>query len=362
MPYERIDPAKIRVLPLSDRESQIDIERTAILPDSSPPDAGPLAGAVDTLVSEIRAAKETGASVVMTFGAHLIKNGCGLLLNQLIKDGWVTHLATQGAGVIHDWEFAFQGKSSESVRVNAPNGEFGTWAETGVAINLAAVVAAANNWGLGETLGRYISEGNINLRAGRPDPSGSRMDLYDFMLSHGISPHTFTTEHPFAKYSVAACAYEHKVPLCVMPGIGYDIYACHPMFTPTTAAALGRATAIDFHTFAAAMLKLTGGVYMSVGSAIMSPQVFEKAFSIANNLLKQQDHPLINDHHVTVCDIAPSGDWDWSADTEPPADHPAYYLRWCKSFARLTADTGSMQYVQLDNRILLHNLVAALSS
>ena len=87
---------------------------------------------------------------MLTYGAHLIKNGAGPLLNRLIEAGLVTHLATQGAGIIHDWEFAFQGESGESVRENAPAGTFGSWDETGRWLNLAVLVGAAEGLGMGE--------------------------------------------------------------------------------------------------------------------------------------------------------------------------------------------------------------------
>ena len=90
----------------------------------------------------IRAARAAGRPVMCAFGAHTIKNGLGPVLMRLIEQGWITHLATNGAGIIHDWELAYQGRTSEDVRANMPHGEFGTWDETGRFINLALLVGA----------------------------------------------------------------------------------------------------------------------------------------------------------------------------------------------------------------------------
>lgn len=331
MTRTRINPADISVRPLAERRSFLDIESIAVDPAASPPDPGPLGEPLQRLARRIVDARRRGAAVMLTYGAHVIKNGCGPLINAMLEGGWLTHLATQGAGIIHDWEFAHLGRSSESVRDNAPAGRFGTWDETGRWIIDAAVHGAAGEAGLGEALGA--------LMADHPD------------------------RHPWAPYSVTATAHRCGVPLCVMPGLGYDIYCCHPLFTEDAGAALGRCATRDFHTFCAGVGDLVGGVYLSVGSAIMSPQVFEKAFSIANNLRLGRGEPAIHDHHIAVVDIQESGGWDWSKG-EPPQDHPAYYLRFFKSFYRLSQAPeagGSIDYLEGDNRLALSNLVSLLS-
>lgn len=337
MPYERIDPSRITVQPLTDRRSFIDIRTEAIDPAA---DIAPLPGALDAqitrLADRMKQAKASGASVVLAYGAHVIKNGCGPLLIELIRRGYVTHLVTQGAGIIHDWEFAYQAVSSESVRDNAPVGRFGTWDEIGRAVHAAALHGASHDMGLGEAVGQFIlRDGLGNVRC----------------------------EHPFKRYSVSAAAAEHGVPLCVLPGVGYDIYCCHPGYTEDVAAAIGRTAGRDFHTLCHAVMQLTGGVYLSVGSAIMSPQVFEKAFSIANNLLLGQGKRAIHDHHIAIVDIQDGGGWDWTPGSEgggePPKDHPAYYLRFCKSFYRMIetpAGQGTVEYLQADNRLALAGL------
>jgi len=114
----------------------------------------------------------------------------------------------------------------------------------------------------------------------------------------------------------------------------------------------GRAAETDFKLFGASVDGLDGGVVMSVGSAIMGPQVFEKSLSCVNNLRMQDGRPTVSDHSFYVVDLQDGGRWDWSQG-EPPKTNPAYYLRFCKSFARMG---GVMQYLQCDNALFLHHL------
>lgn len=363
MPYDAIDPNQIRVLPLAERRSFIEIEQAAIHPSDPAPVPGAMSGQLDRLVERIRQAHERGASVMLVYGAHVIKNGCGLLVNALIETGLFTHLATQGAGIIHDWEFAYLGKSSESVRDNTPKGRFGTWDETGRYLNLAALIGAADGIGWGEAVGRMVCEDGLAL----PDPdvltqqitgepahelTAARADLLRVMKQFDLAAGKHDVMHPHKQYAVLAGAYKNRVPLTVHPGIGYDIIANHPMFH---GGAIGRASATDTRIFANGVKKLSGGVYLSIGSAIMSPQVFEKAMSLANNLLTQEGK-CVEDHHMTVVDLQDSGGWDWTRG-EPPKDSPAYYLRFCKSFARMG---GTLDYICGDNRTVLANLVQRL--
>ena len=363
MPYEQINPDKIDVKPLAKRKSYIRIDQDAIDPESDAPDPGAMRGQLDRLADRIGEAKSRNASVMLVYGAHVIKNGCGPVINALLETGLVTHLATQGAGIIHDWEFAFQGTSSESVRDNTPKGRFGTWDETGRYLNLAALIGAADGIGWGEAVGRMVMEDSLTF----PDPealtkqikdhpaderTAARADLLNVMTRHRIAPGKHAVEHPYKQYTVLAGSYQNKVPLTVHPGIGYDIYANHPLFH---GGAIGRASATDTHIFAHGVKNLSGGVYLSVGSAIMSPQVFEKAMSVANNLLIPEGKQ-VKDHHMAVVDIQDGGGWDWTRG-EPPTDSPAYYLRFCKSFYRMG---GTLDYICGDNRVVLANLLKRL--
>jgi hypothetical protein len=363
MTYPRIDARKLAVFPLAERDSLTRIGDIAADADAAAPQLPKgLAAQLQKVCERIRAARENDAGVMLTYGAHLIKNGGGPLLNRMIEQGQLTHLATQGAGVIHDWEFAFQGMSTESVRENAPVGRFGSWDETGRWINLAIAVGAAEGLGMGESVGRLIETETLavpnrddlerSIVAAPADPlCAARADLLRLICSHDIASGTVGVPHPFKQYSVLACAYRHGVPLSVHPGIGYDIIVNHPMYH---GAAIGRTAETDTRIFAQSVDRLEGGVYLSVGSAIMSPQVFEKAFSAANNLRLQQGRPFIRGHLIAVIDLQDAGSWDWTQG-EPPRDDPAYYLRFCKTFARMA---GELEYLQIDNVAFLQAVLS----
>ena len=133
---------------------------------------------------------------------------------------------------------------------------------------------------------------------------------------------------------------------------GHDIIYNHPL---NHGAAIGRAALRDFLTYAAQVQQLEGGVYLSIGSAVMSPMVFEKSLSMAQNLELQEGRKIAN-HYMVIVDLAESS-WDWKNKGDPPADNPAYYLRYCKTFSRMG---GTMRYASADNRdfllTLLHEL------
>jgi hypothetical protein len=287
-------------------------------------------------------------------------------LNALIDAEFATHLATQGAGIIHDWEFAFQGRSSESVRENAPAGTFGCWDETGHWLNLAALVGAAEGLGWGEAIGRMIAEDRLDIPPAEQlraeiaaDPAhplaAAKADLLWAVKAHGLPNGTLGIEHPFKKYSVPAAAYRRKAAFTVHPGIGYDIIANHPFFH---GGAIGRASGTDARIFAASVDRLDGGVYLSIGSAIMSPQVFEKAFSAVNNVRRAEGRAPLTSHHMTIVDLADGGGWDWTQG-EPPVTNPAYYLRCCKTFHRMG---GTLDYIRCDNRVFLAQLLRCLGN
>jgi hypothetical protein len=169
----------------------------------------------------------------------------------------------------------------------------------------------------------------------------------------GLGEGRIDITHRWKRASVLASAFARGVPLTVHPGIGYDIIATHPMYS---GAAVGRAAGRDFAAFAGAVEGLDGGVVLSVGSAVMGPQVFEKALSCVNNLRVQDGRPVVAGHAITVVDLQDGGGWDWSAG-EPPKTNPAYYLRFCKSFSRMGAP---LRYVQGDNLAFVHRLLRRL--
>lgn len=359
MPYAKIDRDQLAIKKLGERKNKVYIENDHI-PVTQEPAGLFLSGQklIEKIAIRIRLARQERRSVMLTFGAHTIKNGMAPTLMALMEEGWVTHLATNGAGIIHDWEFAFQGKSSEDVRENVERGEFGIWDETGFYINLAFIVGAFEGLGYGESVGKMIVQEGLQIpeisflhekarthMESNPDLAAAAVDLAGVIRKFNLQSGFMTIPHPFKKYSVQARAYELGIPFTGHPMIGHDIIYNHPM---NHGAALGRTALNDFLCFAKSVSNLDYGVYMSVGSAVMSPMIFEKALSMSQNL-KLQQNIHIDHHYMVIVDLAKS-DWDWQKKGEPPMDNPAYYLRYCKTFQRMG---GEMDYLSADNRDFL---------
>jgi len=356
-----IDLRQLKTFPLTERRSLTRVDEILIPPDSAPaPVAEDVLPAVAAAGEAVRAARQRNAAVMLIYGAHLLRNGAALIINDLLQRGLITHLATNGAGTIHDWEYAWLGRSTESVRENVATGTFGAWDETGHNIHLALLTGALRGEGYGRALGRYITEDGTTLpepeelraaiRANPDDPlTTARAELLRAMTQHQPKAGRHFVEHRWKQASILASAFRHGVPLTVHPGIGYDIISNHPMFN---GAAIGRSAELDFRIFGGSVEQLDGGVVLSIGSAIMGPQVFEKSLSCVNNLRLQAGRPIVSGHSIFVVDLQDGGGWDWTLG-EPPRTNPAYYLRFCKSFARMG---GAMQYAQCDNVAFLHHL------
>lgn len=359
MPYPKLDRSQLAIKKLSQRRSKVNIDSDNVPVTRKPAN---LSGSGQKIIEKasvlIRLARQENRSVMLTFGAHTIKNGMGPTLIALMEEGWVTHLSTNGAGIIHDWEFAYQGKSSEDVRENVENGQFGIWDETGYYINLALIVGAYEGLGYGESIGKMISEEGLQIpdlselyasAAGKmqndPELSAASTDLAGVIQKFKLKTGFMQIPHPFKKYSVQARAYQLGIPFTGHPMIGHDIIYNHPM---NHGGAVGRTALSDFLSFAKSVSNLDYGVYMSVGSAVMSPMIFEKSLAMSQNL-KIQEGKHIDHHYMLIVDLAKS-DWDWQKNGEPPMDNPAYYLRYCKTFQRMG---GEMDYLTADNRDFL---------
>jgi len=361
----RQDWTKLKVFPLAERKSLAKADDILVDPASAPPTCSDeAAGHIEECVRRIRKARERGASVVLMYGAHLLRNGSALILDDLMRKGWITHLATNGAGTIHDWEYAWIGRSTESVRDNVATGSFGSWDETGRNILLSMMAGGLEGKGYGESLGRYILEDGAALPSleelreqivAEPEHplTAQRADVLRIMKQFQIPGGRIQIEHPWKQASILAHAYRNDVAMTVHPGIGYDIIANHPMYD---GGIVGRAATVDFRTIGDSVELLDEGVVLSVGSAIMAPQVFEKTLSNVNNLRLSAGRPIVQGHSIYVVDLQDSGNWDWNSG-EPPKTNPAYYLRFCKSFVRMG---GDMKYVQCDNRTFVHQLLHAL--
>jgi len=357
--YPRFDRRRLEFRSVLERQSKFRIDDIAVDPDGDPGDPGPQAEAIDRIAARIRAARAAGAPVVICHGAHLIKNGLGPLLVRMVEDGWLQLVATNGAGSIHDLEFGTVGVSCEDVRAYVAEGQFGIWDETGRWTGLSLLVGTLDGLGYGESVGRTIAEGRIivprrgeleaviSRRSASSEMRGAAADLLDLLDEGIIEPGEITVPNNFASRSIQAACFRARVPFTVHPGIGQDIIYTHPLMI---GGAVGRASLRDFLTYAEVIGSLRGGVYISAGSSVMSPMIFEKSVSMARNIARQESQRF-DDFLIVVNDLA-EATWDWSHG-EPPPEHPAYYVRFLKSFSRMG---GEMAYIGLDNRIFLLNL------
>lgn len=254
-PIEPIDLSKIRTVPLESRPSLVE-ERAFAKPVLPGPEFDGLLDSIPAihagvafrdLVEAIAAAHEAGAPVVLGMGAHVIKVGLSPLVIDLLERGIVTAVALNGAGIIHDFEIATVGRSSEDVGAGLEDGSFGMAGETAVAVNDAARDAAARGVGFGRAMGD-------RLLAAAP---------------------------PFVRHSIfAACARLDR-PATVHVAIGSDIVHMHQ---GADGAAIGAATMTDFRLLAAVVANLTDGVYLNLGSAVVLPETFLKALNLARNV------------------------------------------------------------------------------
>jgi deoxyhypusine synthase len=199
------------------------------------------------LAERIVAARREGHIVVLGYGGHVVKTGLAPLLVDLMERGYVHALATNGSGALHDFELAAVGHSSEDVGPGLSDGSWGMVAETAAALNAAAARAAAEGRGLGEVLGRQILDAGL----------------------------------PHARHSLLAAAARLGLPVTVHVAIGTDTVHMH---ADADGAAIGAASLADFRTLAAVVARLSGGVYLNVGSAVVMPEVFVKALNVARNL------------------------------------------------------------------------------
>lgn len=355
------DRYKMNNYPLQSRLSKVNIKKTCVNPgDKAKPLEKMVEKRLKKIAEEIKIARQNNRGVILAFGAHTIKNGLGKILAAMVEEGWFTHLATNGAGVIHDWEFAYQGLSSEDVRENVNKGKFGTWEETGLYINLALMAGAYMGLGYGEAIGAMISnegldipsEKNlINTIQGKQNDTplwkrAAAADYLELINAENLNPGWLKIKHPFSEYSIQARAFKQGVPFTSHPMLGHDIIYTHHA---NRGAAVGRCGERDFLSFANSVSELEGGVYLSIGSAVMSPMIFEKSLSMARNIA-QNDGLDIRNCAIHVVDLQKET-WDWTKG-EPPMDNPAYYLRFMKTFNRMGCP---IDYTSIDNRdFLLH--------
>jgi len=250
----------------------------------------------DELVSRIRKARGEGREVILSMGAHVIKCGLSPYLIQLMKDGWITHLAGNGACSIHDFELAYLGGTSEHVPTAIEDGSFGMWEQTGGWMNEAIQADAKENIGYGEALARYID----------------------------AHPERF----PYKDDCVLYQAYRLDIPATYHIALGTDIIHQHPS---VDFEAIGRTSGVDFHKVCYSVAHMDGGVYMNFGSGVIGPEVFLKALSIARNL----GYPTF-DITTANFDLIDLGDYRSSIGYE----NPQYYYRPRKNIVNRPVSRG----------------------
>jgi hypothetical protein len=312
MPYPLFDRSRLRIQPLACRQHDLDLSVLLPLDAALPSFAHP---ALPVLGRRLAEARTNGRARILMMGAHVLRAGVSRYLIDLMERGLIDHLAMNGAGPIHDWEFALIGATTESVARYIQSGEFGLWRETG-RMNDVIREGARQGLGLGEALGRAIAE----------------------------------EKFPHAAISILAAGVRLGVPVTVHAGIGYDILHEHPN---CDGAALGETSYRDFLAFAQSVTRLEGGVLLNFGSAVMGPEVYLKALAMARNVA-QQEGRAIRHFTTAVFDLVPlEGDTRQQASKSDPR---YYYRPWKTILVRTVADGGESFYVQGDHCVTVPHL------
>ncbi len=263
MKYRPVDLAGVSTYPIAERKNKVSIRNDFAGPIAAGMSVADLlaalprqlgAEALTGVADAVAAARAKGKPVILAMGAHVIKCGLQPVLKKLIEADVITAVALNGAGSIHDYELSLIGETSEDVGAVLHCGTFGMAEETGRDINRALKEGIARGMGYGEAVGRFIIENG----------------------------------NPFREWSLMATCVERDIPLTVHVALGTDIIHQHPA---ADGAVIGEATFRDFRLLTSVVADLgDGGVYLNVGSAVLLPEVFLKALSIAQNLGHHVDH------------------------------------------------------------------------
>ena len=254
LPYKEIDLSTVRTYPLASRKSKARVEDFARvyqagsgvrgLLDSLP--AALAASDFKAVVAALVEARKHERAIVWGLGAHVIKTGLSPIFVDLMERGFVSALAMNGAGIIHDFEIALGGATSEDVDTALGAGQFGMAEETATELNRAISDGVGRGLGIGQAVGGY-------LMARQP---------------------------PHGQHSLALAAARLEIPLTVHVAIGTDIIHMHPL---ASGAALGEGSLRDFRYLASSVARLSGGAYLNCGSAVILPEVFLKAVALARH-------------------------------------------------------------------------------
>lgn len=298
------DRGQLQLKPLTERKHDIDLSIIRPLETIKP---GLFDEKEKIIARRIIDAKRAGAAVIMMMGGHVFRSGIQNYLIDLIERGYITHLATNGSGMIHDFEYALIGATTESVARYIEEGQFGLWQETGRINDLINQTYWKNHEaGMGETIGRAIHEGDF----------------------------------PHKNISIFAAAFRKQISVTVHVGIGQDIIHEH---ANCDGAATGALSYNDFLKFTASVQKLENGVVMSFGSAVMAPEIFLKALSMARNVARQRQE-TIKRFMTVVCDLH---DLPAHYSKEPSKEDHNYYFRpWKTMLVRTTIAGGESLYIR----------------
>jgi hypothetical protein len=257
--YQPADLSKVTTHSVNERQTKVSLKQFASLPHPNAAVGEFLASLPDVLaasklrklIKAIVAAKENHRPVAAALGGHVVKCGLGPVIIDLMKRGFITAVAMHGATAIHDYEISLVGQTSEDVAPVLKDGSFGMARETPQAFARAAARSKQEKAGLGNAIGKDILAQN----------------------------------NKFSRYSILAAAAELELPAAVLLALGTDTICMHPNFVPEKLAA---ASYQDFRTLVSIVAEMEGGVWMNIGSAVVLPEVFLKALSVARNL----GHPV----------------------------------------------------------------------
>jgi hypothetical protein len=296
------DRAKLKIKPLKERSHDINLDGIQRLENKKCDNE-----ALRDVALRIVGAMKKGKGIILMMGAHTIRSGVQHYLIDLMERGYISCVAMNGGGMIHDFEFALIGATTEKVARYVNEGQFGLWKETG-RINdiINQAFRNENTIGMGDAIGKAIQEG----------------------------------EFPNKDISLLAACYRLNIPATIHVGIGYDIIHEHPNFDGAVA---GETSYHDFLRFTKIMENIEYGVIMNFGSAVMAPEVFLKALSMVRNVAHQEGR-FIKHFTTLVCDLH---DLPNDFRKEPSKDSPAYYFRpWKTMLVRTVADGGESYYVK----------------
>ena len=294
---------RLRILPLSERQHKMTIGDVYPLDAETPPCENP---DLRTIADRIATAYRERRQVIWMMGAHVMRRGNSRFIIDLMERGILTHIATNGACAIHDFELAHIGATLEDVEDYIWDGKFGNWEETGRYLNEAIRRGYRDQIGFGEAVGRLIAHSEAGI--------------------------TF----PHRDVSMFAAAYRLGVPFTVHKGIGYDIIDQHPA---ADYAAMGWTTGEDFLRFAHSISQLEGGVFLNLGSAVMGPEVYLKSLSMARNIATQRGEQV---RHFTTANFDLIDFPDFQDEGAPTDAH--YYHRPKKTILIRTVKDGGEGY------------------